>query len=105
MKKLQIACAALLMLGLADTHHLYDHYIRVIVFFSSLYIIIEEMETDARIWLIPVVLISLLFNPFLLIDFGNETTLGYVYIVGMSVFLLKTVNYQTEKTKKLTQAF
>jgi hypothetical protein len=105
MKKLQVACAAMLMIGLADTQHDYDYYIRVIVFFSSMYIVIQEMDTDVKFWLIPVVLVSILFNPFVPIDFGNSMVLGYVYIIGMTVFLLKTVNYQDVKSKNLSEAY
>ena len=105
MKKLQVLIAAMLMLGLADTQHVYDYYIRAIAFFGAMYIIIEEMDTDARIWLIPLVLVAILFNPFFLIDFVTSATLGYVYITGMSVFLLKTVNYQSEKSKRLEEAY
>ncbi|MFT4736133.1 MAG: hypothetical protein ACI8QD_000711 [Cyclobacteriaceae bacterium] len=105
MKKIQLICAALLLIALADTQQLYLETIKLVIFVSSMYIIIDEMDTEERRWLIPIALVAILMNPIIPFHFANASISIFGYMVSTAVFLLKASNYPITKQGEVSEAF
>lgn len=94
MKALFFICAALLFVGIADLPIEYYLFLRIVVTFSVVIVLVNELKRGLNFWIIAFGLIAITFNPIIPVYLNDKSTWMLIdFLVGV-LFLIKSFNHK-----------
>lgn len=108
MKKLQYLSALILLMGLGDVNGSHAESIHLVIFLSSAFILVDELEIHRSTFRYILLLVMVIFNPYYNFWMEMDLIRLFFYVVTSAMFLFKTSNSQflvVNQSKKLNEAY
>ena len=92
MKPLLLICAVLLLFGIAELPIGYYTFLRIVVTFGAVLVLISENKEGINLWIITFGLIAILFNPIFPIYLHDKNIWHIIDLITGIIFLIKSFN-------------